>query len=201
MSQDSLKPLSKTLPTKFFSGRKGRVSLPYFDSVYKRPGSDNSFDREIEIQFFRAIEGGENEKARNLITKNRSLTRATNKEVYYRYDPELEISAYRFLGAYIGPVTGVQLALLLGNDKLAIDLIDASFEQDLEVTFGNGNTSLHLAAFLEAVDVVKALLVRDVNTMRKNRKNLTSSDVTSNLEILNLLRVATVKRQQELLAE
>jgi ankyrin repeat protein len=71
------------------------------------------------------------------------------------------LDAYKFLGAYIGSLTGLQLAILKGNERIALDIIDSSLsEGDLDQQFGGGNTALHLATFYGMREVVGRLLER-----------------------------------------
>jgi hypothetical protein len=41
------------------------------------------------------------------------------------------LDAFKFLGAYIGRITPLQHALLMGQDAIARDIIDATFEHGL----------------------------------------------------------------------
>lgn len=57
---------------------------------------------------------------------------------------------------------------MIGRDDIAKDIIDDTLEaSDFDVTYGGGNTALHLAVFLNANEVVKALIDRGCNTHLK----------------------------------
>lgn len=76
--------------------------------------------------------------------------------------------------------------MVLGHDEIAKDVIDASFQEDLDVTFGGENTALHLATFLNARDVVKALLERGATRTNKNQKGFTPLDVVPDSQMTEL---------------
>ena len=48
----------------------------------------------------------------------------------------MELESYKFLWAYLGNMTGLQYAIMLGWDDLAKDLVDGSFSGDLDICFG-----------------------------------------------------------------
>jgi hypothetical protein len=83
-------------------------------------------------QLFDAIKKGQCELVRQLLTSDRSLAKQRRKGDY-KYDVDIELDAYKFLGAYIGPLTALQYAILNGQDPLAKDIIDASFQEDLGI--------------------------------------------------------------------
>lgn len=63
---------------------------------------------------------------RSLLAADQTLTVARARGEY-RYEEHVELDAYKFLGAYIGQMTGLQAAILWGKDSIARDIIDASF--------------------------------------------------------------------------
>jgi len=67
---------------------------------------------------------------------NKSLTSQRYRDPSVKFEGESELDAYKFLGAYIGPTTALQLAILTGNDAAAKDIIDATFKDDLDIPFG-----------------------------------------------------------------
>jgi ankyrin repeat protein len=92
---------------------------------------------------------------------DKNLAKVKHKSPKWTYDPEFELDAYKFLGAYIGALTGLQLAILKGNERIALDIIDSSLgEGDLDEQFGGGNSALHLATFFGMKEVVRRLLDR-----------------------------------------
>jgi hypothetical protein len=64
-----------------------------------------------------------------------------------KFDKEVELDAYKFLGAYIGQMSPLHYAIFQGQDEIARDIIERSFKDDLDATFGGGNTALHLGIF------------------------------------------------------
>lgn len=92
-----------------------------------------------------------------LAIKYRPLNDAGEQSIHYPL--HLELEAYKFLGAYIGSVTAVQLCLLVGDVELAKDLIDRTVaKESLDIQCGGGNTALHLAAFFNYPTVCKTLI-------------------------------------------
>ena len=53
-----------------------------------------------------------------------------------RFEPDVELDAYKFLGAYLGAMTALHFAILQGQDTIARDILDRSFNEDLNETFG-----------------------------------------------------------------
>ncbi|RKO95829.1 hypothetical protein CXG81DRAFT_8107, partial [Caulochytrium protostelioides] len=104
----------------------------------------------------------------------------------FKYDGEVELDAYKCLGAYIGGVTALQAALLLGQDAIARDLADRAHREALDTTYGGGNTALHLATLLGARDVVRCLLDRGADRGVVNGKGLCPADLASDPEMLAL---------------
>ncbi|KAJ1909178.1 hypothetical protein H4219_006437, partial [Mycoemilia scoparia] len=185
-------PNFNTFPTRRNNGN-GRRRRPRYSMA---PTNAPEISPVAVYEFFEAIEAHDAAKVRKMVQENRLLTQVRNKEEYYRYDSGVELDAYRCLGAYIGAVTGLQLAVLLGNEEMALDLIDATFQSDLELTFGLQNTTLHLASFLEETEVVRALIERGINTSLKNNKGYVACDLTTNPDILEIFK-ELVKTQRE----
>ena len=46
-----------------------------------------------------------------------------------RFSAEVERDAYTLLGAYLGPLTGLQYSILTGKDEIAKDILDTTFEE------------------------------------------------------------------------
>ena len=44
-------------------------------------------------------------------------------------------------------MTPLHVAILLGQDEIAKDIIERTCSEDLNCTFGGGNTALHLGIF------------------------------------------------------
>ncbi|KAJ3333182.1 hypothetical protein HDU76_010786 [Blyttiomyces sp. JEL0837] len=129
---------------------------------------------------------GDADKVRNLILTDKSLTSAKHKDESTKFDPELELDAYKFLGAYVGQVTALQLAIFQGQDAIAKDIVERTMKDDLDLTFGGGNTALHLATLLGARDIVKLLLERGATKNIKNAKGFTPLDLLDDAEMRKL---------------
>ncbi|KAF9425915.1 hypothetical protein BGZ94_007101 [Podila epigama] len=145
---------------------------------------------EIIVQeFFTALQEQDTETVRRLLAEHRSLlTRARCKAKAASFPPEVERDAFTLLGAFLGPLTGLQLAILTGKDGIAKDILDSTFEQDVDAKFGNGNTALHLAVLLGASVMVKALIERGADITIKNKRGYSVVDMSDNPDILDLLK-------------
>lgn len=132
-------------------------------------------------KLFDSIKNGDSATVRKILTDNRSLLTAKAK-VDVAWDPAVEMDVYKFLGAYIGNITPLQYALIVGQDSIAKDLIDMSFSEDLDIPMGGGNTALHIASILGASDVVKALGERGANPNLKNGKGFSPLDLVDDME-------------------
>ncbi|KAG0037587.1 hypothetical protein BGZ82_002265 [Podila clonocystis] len=140
-------------------------------------------------EFFTAIQDQDTETVRRLLVEHRSLlTRARCKARGASYPSEVERDAFTLLGAYLGPLTGLQLAILTGRDSVAKDILDSTFEQDVDAKFGNGNTALHLAVLLGASIMVSALMERSADASIKNKRGYSVVDMSDNPDILDLLK-------------
>ena len=137
---------------------------------------------QTEIQT--AIKEGNSDRIRELIGEKEILNQKF--KIDYVFDPEYELDSYKFLGAYLGRVTPLQYAILCGQDLIAKDIIDSSFEDDLNSTMGGNNTALHLATFLGAREIVKLLIDRGANPSIKNSKGFTPLDVVDDPEMNKL---------------
>ncbi|KAK3832210.1 MAG: hypothetical protein JOS17DRAFT_743322 [Linnemannia elongata] len=142
-------------------------------------------------EFFAAIHEQDTEAVRRLLVDHKAdLTRARFKPEprVVCFPPEVERDAYTLLGAYLGPLTGLQFSILTGRDGVAKDILDATFEQDVDARFGSGNTALHLAVLLGASAMVSALIERGADTTLKNKRGYTVVDMSDNPDILDLLK-------------
>lgn len=102
----------------------------------------------------------------------------------------------KFLGGYFGPLTGLQYALLLNQESVALDIIDASFKEDLLMLWGRGNTCLHLAALSGSKDAVASLLERGADPLVRNAKDFSPIDVGDSDELTALFS-KSVKQQND----
>lgn len=112
-------------------------------------------------QFFIAVDSNDAGTVRALLSSHKDLLKVRNKN--YAYDSAVSNAAVQFLGAYLGGMTGLQVAVLKSFDDMARDIMDISFQEDLDATFGGGNSVLHLATFLGSKEIVRKLLDRNVN--------------------------------------
>ncbi|RKO87970.1 hypothetical protein BDK51DRAFT_13382, partial [Blyttiomyces helicus] len=87
---------------------------------------------------------GSADAVRALLLEDKTLTSQRHRDPAAKFDPDVELDAYKFLGAYIGAITALQFAILTGQDGIAKDIAERSFSEDLDLTFGGGNTALHL---------------------------------------------------------
>ncbi|KAG0347109.1 hypothetical protein BG004_000047, partial [Podila humilis] len=141
------------------------------DSDGNDAGAAAAGSEERVEEFFTAIQEQNTETVRRLLVDHRSLlTRARCKAKAAGYPPEVERDAFTLLGAFLGPLTGLQLAILMGRDSVAHDILDSTFEQDVDAKFGNGNTALHLAVLLGASGMVSALVERGADVTIKNKR-------------------------------
>ncbi|RKP05881.1 hypothetical protein THASP1DRAFT_19209 [Thamnocephalis sphaerospora] len=138
--------------------------------------------------FFSAIRAGDAEPVRALLATDRTLTTRRQRGDHWQYSGEHALDAYKFLGAYVGAVTGLHAAMLLGHESIAKDIIDVTFGQGKHRRRSDGNTALHLAVFLGLGELVTILLDRGASVTLKNGKGLTPVDVSDRPEILALLQ-------------
>ncbi|KAJ3127531.1 hypothetical protein HK098_006209 [Nowakowskiella sp. JEL0407] len=135
---------------------------------------------------FEAIKKSDTDSVRKLLLEDKTLTSIKHKDPAGKFEPDVELDAYKFLGAYIGATTALQFAILTGNDAIARDILDRTVKDDLEICFGGGNTALHLATFLGDQDMVKMLLERGSNRSVKNAKGFAPVDVLDDPEMRKL---------------
>ncbi|KAI8621607.1 hypothetical protein BC830DRAFT_1093362 [Chytriomyces sp. MP71] len=147
--------------------------------------SSTSLNSSIE-DLFKAIKSSNADSVRSIISTNKGLTTERLKDTSAKFDVDIEIDAYKFLGAYVGSCTALQMALLKGHDSIAKDIIDVSTKEDLDIAFGGGNTALHLATLLGAKDIVKLLLERGANRHARNTKGFMPVDVLDDTEMRKL---------------
>ncbi len=75
------------------------------------------------------------DKVRTLVASNKQVLKQKSREAV-RFPPEDELDGIKFLGAYTGELSGLQLALFLAQDDIAREIVQASFTEDLNITFG-----------------------------------------------------------------
>ncbi|KAG0204195.1 hypothetical protein BGX28_003769 [Mortierella sp. GBA30] len=155
--------------------------------------SASNVSENVVQEFFGAIQNQDTDKVRQLLMDHRTeLTQARFKpdpEVA-RFPEEVERDAFTLLGAYLGPLTGLQFSILTGRDGIAKDILDSTFEQDVDARFGNGNTALHLAVLLGASSMVSALIDRSADINVKNKRGYSVVDMSDNPDILGLLKAS-----------
>jgi hypothetical protein len=91
---------------------------------------------------------GDAEKVRQIVLSDKSITSQKYRDESTKFDSDVELDAFKFLGAYLGSVTCLQYAILMGQDAIAKDILERSFTEDLNIQCGGGNTVLHLGIFL-----------------------------------------------------
>nr|KAJ3418265.1 hypothetical protein HK105_000128 [Polyrhizophydium stewartii] len=93
-----------------------------------------------------------------------------NRDGFYKHDVEVIHDAHELLGPSMEHLNAIQIACILGDEEIAIDILDFVVRVTEEIdarkvlyefmgrVWGNGNTVLHLASFLGMSDLVKRLL-------------------------------------------
>lgn len=109
------------------------------------------------LTLFEAIKEENSEKTREILSNNRELTKE-RLGLEFKYPDEVLIDAIKTLGAYIGRMTSLQYALILGLDDLALDIIDLTFDEgtlirdniilDLDITYGVININRLIYCFI-----------------------------------------------------
>ncbi|KAF9943955.1 hypothetical protein BGZ65_012928, partial [Modicella reniformis] len=83
-------------------------------------------------EFFGAIQEQNTDTVRHLLAVHKTdLTRARFKfePKNNTFPPEVERDAYTLLGAFMGSMTGLQYSILTGQDGVAKDILDATYDQ------------------------------------------------------------------------
>ncbi|KAJ1981879.1 hypothetical protein H4R35_000537 [Dimargaris xerosporica] len=179
-----------SLPTSHSGIRRQSLTIrpvPAEAAASSHPSSPTDLDSAVIQSYFEAIGQNDSEQVRGLLSNHRSLAVARARG-NYRFDRAVELQAFKCLGAYLGALTGLQLAILLGHTGVALDIIDVSFDQELlNLGFGDRNTTLHLAVLLGDMEVTKALLERGANRNTKNGKGFTAVDLANHPDVADLL--------------
>eukprot|EP00835_Amoeboradix_gromovi_P003122 NODE_195_length_15388_cov_0.563926.p7 type:complete len:129 gc:universal NODE_195_length_15388_cov_0.563926:1887-1501(-) len=118
---------------------------------------------------FLAVKNNDKDAVRTHI-QNKSLLSIKSKFSDISYPSEVANDGYKFLGAFIGSITPLHLAMLLHHDSIAAEIIESSFPEHLNVCFGQGNTALHLAALLGINELIQRLLSAGADPSIKNAK-------------------------------
>ncbi|KAI9021112.1 hypothetical protein DFJ74DRAFT_595962, partial [Hyaloraphidium curvatum] len=108
---------------------------------------------------------------RELLLEHKDLSSAKKRIQGLAWPDEVATDAFKLCGAYIGSVTGLQYAMLIGRDDVAESIVDATLSADIDLTFGGQNTSLHLASLLGAREMVQKLLKRGASQEVGRRGN------------------------------
>ncbi|KAJ1930768.1 hypothetical protein IWQ60_000052 [Tieghemiomyces parasiticus] len=137
-------------------------------------------------RYVEAILANDAEAVRSLLADDRRLT-TVRVRGDFKYDRAVELQAFKCLGAYLGALTGLQVAVLTGQTGIAVDIIDATFDQDLDAPFGDRNTVLHLAVLTGDTEITRVLLERGANRNGKNGKGFTAVDLAFHSDIADLL--------------
>lgn len=53
-----------------------------------------------------------------------------------KFEKEVELDAYKFLGAYLGSMNPLHYAIMLGQDVIARDVLERTFKEDLNDVCG-----------------------------------------------------------------
>eukprot|EP00834_Sanchytrium_tribonematis_P001216 NODE_27_length_39007_cov_1.590650.p31 type:complete len:129 gc:universal NODE_27_length_39007_cov_1.590650:35203-34817(-) len=118
---------------------------------------------------FNEIKKNDKDGVRSLI-QNKSLLAVKRKFPDVSYPTDVANDGYKFLGAFLGSITALHLAMLLHYDSIAAEIIESSFAEHLNETFGSGNTALHLAALLGSGELISKLINAGADPTVKNGK-------------------------------
>ena len=109
---------------------------------------------------------------------------------YFGFDADILPEAHALLGTSTSPLNLIQIACMLGDEDIASDILDYVYEQTvprgqkillvqfLGQTWGDGNTTLHLASFQGMSDVVRRLLECGAATRKRNGRGYKAVDCT-----------------------
>lgn len=98
----------------------------------------------------------------------------------FNYDQDVMREACELLGSCISPLNMVQIACMLGEEEIALDLVEfvhrctstshkkLLLHEFLGKSWGNENTTLHLASFQGMSDLVQRLLEYGSNSRKVN---------------------------------
>ena len=164
--------------------------MPRNEPQINEEKSENVEEEELPepmAALFAAIRRTDRDTVRALLASNRALFTRNRHRYPVHYPPRCELDAYRFLGAYIGSLTALQYAILLGDEPTARDILDATFDADIDIRFGDGNTALHLAAFMNRLETVGFLLERGADLGRRNGKGFTPVDVAQDPDVIETM--------------
>ena len=147
------------------------TNFPVFNEHHRQINATHCFISIFNMSedLFKAIKANDKETVRQLI-QNKSLLTTKKKFTDISYPSDVANDGYKFLGAFIGSVTPLHLAMLLHFDAIAADIIDNSFAEHLDESFGQGNTALHLAALLGTDELIQKLLNAGASPVIKNHK-------------------------------
>ncbi|KAG0229423.1 hypothetical protein BGW42_001577 [Actinomortierella wolfii] len=88
----------------------------------------------LKAEFLQALQADDTETVRRILADHK--TEATQQWRFkntqggsWPYPKEIERDAFTLLGAFQGPMTGLQVAILLGKDSIAHDILDSTFDQ------------------------------------------------------------------------
>ncbi|KAJ3376829.1 hypothetical protein HDU92_008971, partial [Lobulomyces angularis] len=148
-----------------------------------KPNLDNRDGKQdqtnLEMLIFTAINEGNKEKLVEIFntypndTKILQLLLTTaypNDDKFYRHDPDVLKDATELLGESCHSLNALHIACMLGDEEIATEILQfvANFTEEIQTKkilyefmgriWGNGNTVLHLAAFMGMSDLVKRLL-------------------------------------------
>ncbi|RKP03516.1 hypothetical protein CXG81DRAFT_9488, partial [Caulochytrium protostelioides] len=122
-----------------------------------------------------------------------------NRDNQYRFDPEDQHDANELLGTCLNDLNAIHIAVLCFDEDMAMDILNfvLMMTEDtsmcvlrstfLSRTCGNGNTVLHLAAFLGNAELVEGLLRAGAVTNKRNDKGYRASDCSFDPETSEIL--------------
>ncbi|KAI8801611.1 hypothetical protein BJ742DRAFT_859107 [Cladochytrium replicatum] len=151
----------------------------------------DSDSAELERKVFAAINDGDRKGLQEMFAKEEDSTEILqillttsyqNHEEFYSHDPDVLTDAHELLGDSVENLNAVQIACMLGDEEMALDILSFVHKVTDEMVarkvlyefmgrvWGKGNTVLHLAAFSGMSELVKKLLEDGANPNRKNER-------------------------------
>jgi hypothetical protein len=173
--------------------KRGGSSSPGVDlddtEIAKIIGFDPSDTSKLETTLFSCI----NEDNRQLLLQIFELMPAStsilqilltttypNRDNFYRHDQQILTEAEVFLGPSLEGLNAIQIATLLGEEDIAIDILEFVIQITEEIharkvlyefmgrAWGEGNTLLHLASFMGMTELVTRLIELGAATAKQN---------------------------------
>lgn len=185
------------------------------------PDMEKETSRRLEQLIFSAINEGNKEKLSGLFNTFNSHSTAIiqlllttaypNDDGFYHFDQEVALDAEELLGTRfddfptysVKGLNALHISCILGDEDVAMELLEFVNNFTIEIdakkvlyefmgrTWGNGNTVLHLAAFMGMSDLVKRLLELGAAANRVNERRYKPVDCADDDEMRNIFTIIT----------